>query len=108
MAFRLRAKRQENPEAVREIDRSRRQTYVNKPGKLAEHARDAREDRENQNAAGRRRNARVRGVPVPKQRQGAKPIYLKQICRISASCPLAIYCVDKVAAGQAVLSKGME
>ena len=50
-----------------------------------------------------RHRARKEGREVLLQRRGKSPILLKPVCRVAMTCPLAPYCVDKVAAGRAVL-----
>ena len=58
-------------------------------------ARESRTPKEAVAQAGKRRNARKAGVPVPVQRRGAPVQLLKPICRIRDACPLAKFCVDK-------------
>ena len=93
MALRLRVKREQNPEAVRAVDRARQATYqarlapeehkANSTGKAA------------MNAAGRRYRARKSGRGVMKQRPGRQPILVKPVCRVAAVCPLRDYCTTE-------------
>ena len=94
-AFRQRMKRKADGPAVRKRDRSRMRAYLDKPEKRAAHNETVKTHRETQNAAGRRRNARDKGIPVPIQRAGRAPIYLKQVCRISENCPLREFCTTE-------------
>ena len=47
-------------------------------------------------AAVKRVIARQGGQDVPRLRPGRTNIYIKQVCRISASCPLATFCTTEV------------
>ena len=94
-AFRQRVKLATGGEAMRQRNRERMRKYMAQPEKRKAHNESAKKRRESQNAAGRRRNARDAGLPVPIQRAGRAPIYLKQVCRISESCPLREFCTTE-------------
>ena len=95
-AFRLRIRRTQHPERFRARGRERRarhQASLTPEQKELEKARRGKSAvREATNAASRRYQARMKGRPVPRQRQGRQPIFIKQACRIAAGCPLRSYC----------------
>ena len=106
-AFQLRARRQQDPERFKTRDRERRERWLLSlpPDLQAAQRNHGRNDTEANNAASKRYKARQAGVPVLLQRRGRPPIHLAPVCRVSASCPLAGFCVDKVATAKAVLSR---
>ena len=105
-AFRLRVKRQQDPEGMRQLDRERRERYLKSltPEQREQETKYNRTSREANTAATQRYRARKEGRGVLKQRRGKNPVLLKPVCRVADTCPLAPYCVDKVATGRAVLS----
>ena len=95
-AFQLRVRRELNPEGTRQKDRARREQYV---GALNPILREQERQRRGaaENTAGNalaqvRSRARQSGRPVPLQRAGRSPLWVKQICRISEGCPLRPFC----------------
>ena len=103
VALRIRIKRIENPEPMRAASRRRAELVreKRKTGQLPALVLTATQ-RTSNNAASRRYQDRLRGAPVLLRKSGRPPILIKAICRVSLSCPLAPYCVDKVAAAKAV------
>ena len=53
------------------------------------------EQKESKRQSVRRYRERLRGMRVPLLKPGRAPIYLKQICRIGDSCPLARFCTTE-------------
>ena len=91
-SFRLRVQRELKPEAIRQQGRERRQRMIDDmTPEQREHGRKKTTRKDNASAV-KRYQARKSGTPVPLRRAGRTPLYLKQICRISESCPLRRFC----------------
>ena len=91
MAFRLRVRREQNPDGVRARDRARQGVWYG--GLSVERkATLTKTPKADNNAAVRRYYARTKGRKVMKQARGRSPILLKPICRVADSCPLRSYC----------------
>ena len=84
-AFRLRVRRQQDPDGMRSRDRERRNPGQPRPATTAETIAA-------NTAAGQRYRARQAGRPVLKQRRGKLSIHVKPICRVFETCPLRSYC----------------
>ena len=93
-SFRLRVTRQLDPEGTRRRGREQRARHSAgmTPGQREAEKQRREKTRESTNAASRRYQARRRGAPVPLQRQGRLPVFIKPICRISEGCPLRRFC----------------
>ena len=95
-AFRLRIRRQQDPERFRAKGRERRErhaTNMTPERKAAAKLYRASESvRQSTNAAAARYKARQAGIPVLIQKAGRLPVFIKAVCRISEGCPLRPYC----------------
>ena len=95
-AFRLRVKRQLNPEGARQRDRARRERYTEALTpilrELDKQRRGAAGNAAENAAAQTRHRARQDGRGVPKQRPGRPSLHIKPICRIYRGCPLREFC----------------
>ena len=92
IAFRLRVKRQLNPEGARQRDQERRKRYL-----IALTPEQREQEKQRRGAAENalsqvRSRARKSGKQVPLQRAGRAPLHVKPVCRISEGCPLRRYC----------------
>ena len=101
VAFRSRVRREQRSDEIRERDRLRMAEYWERA--KADGRQRPPADKAATAAATQRHRARKEGREVLLQRRGKSPILLKPVCRVAMTCPLAPYCVDKVAAGRAVL-----
>ena len=101
VAFRSRVRREQRSDEIRERDRLRMAEYWERA--KADGRQRPPADKAATAAATQRHRARKEGRGVLLQRRGKSPILLKPVCRVAMTCPLAPYCVDKVAAGRAVL-----
>ena len=90
-AFRLRVRREQNPEAARARDRQRGEKFrAENPGYFNQSKTPA--QREDNRLAVARLAARQSGKPVMRQRPGRLAVLQKPICRVFESCPLRQYC----------------
>ena len=92
IAFRLRVKRQLNPERFRERGKERRARYQAALTPEQRELEKQRRDTTRNAAAVKRYQARRAGTPVMVQKAGRPPIHIKPICRISEGCPLRRFC----------------
>ena len=93
-SFRLRVRRELDPEGTKRRGREQRARYAAgmTPGQRESEKQRRTKTKEATNAASRRYQARRRGTPVPLQRSGRLPVFIKPICRISEGCPLRRFC----------------
>ena len=95
-SFRLRIKRQQDPESTRQRDRARRERYIGaftpEQRQQEKERRGAAQDTAENRAAQTRRRARKAGIPVMIQTAGRLPTLVKPVCRVAATCPLRSYC----------------
>ena len=90
-----RARREANPEPLRAANRASSRKYQQErvDGKRPSvQSTLTPEQKETRRLATQRHRARKKGQDVPKQRSGGKVIHVKQVCRISTSCPLRSFC----------------
>lgn len=93
-AFRMRVKREQNPEAARARDRQNGEKFrADHPGHFNKPKTPA--QREDNRLAVTRLKARKAGLPVLRQRPGKLAVLVKPVCRIAADCPLRPYCTTE-------------